>query len=321
MKTYLVTGGAGFIGSHLVDFLLNKGYQVLNVDDFNTYYHPQIKMNNIKDHLSHKNYTLIKGDITNYDLLEGIFRNNKIDTIVHLAARAGVRPSLEDPILYQEVNGRGTNNILELSKKYDVKKLVLASSSSVYGNNEKVPFAETDIVDYSISPYAATKKANEVLGHVYHKLYNMDMIFLRFFTVYGPRQRPDLAIHKFTKLIDQGQPIPFYGDGSNARDYTYIDDIIDGVTKSIKYVEENSNVYEILNLGESSPIRLDYMVKTIEEALGKKAVIQQLPMQLGDVNQTFADITKAKALIDYNPKTDFKIGIEKFILWYKNTKN
>jgi len=279
MKTYLVTGGAGFIGSHLVDYLLNQNAKVIVIDDFNTYYDPKIKWANIKEHQTNPNYTLVQGDICDFDLLESIYKQNKINTIVHLAARAGVRPSLEDPILYQEVNGRGTTNILELAKRYDVKKLVLASSSSVYGNNEKVPFSEKDIVDYSISPYAATKKANEVLGHVYHKLYHMDMIFLRFFTVYGPRQRPDLAIHKFAKLIDEGKPIPFYGDGSNARDYTFIEDIIDGVTKSIKYVEENSNVYEILNLGESSPIRLDFMVKTLEDALGKKAIINQLPMQ------------------------------------------
>lgn len=317
MKTYLITGAAGFIGSHLADRLIDAGHQVINIDDFNDYYDPKVKRNNIQTHLHNPRYHLVEGDICNYELVADVFKNHAIDCIIHLAARAGVRPSLEDPILYQQVNNVGTAQILELAKKYGVKKLVLASSSSVYGNNEKVPFSETDIVDFSISPYAATKKANEVLGHVYHKLYQMDMIFLRFFTVYGPRQRPDLAIHKFTKLILEGKPIPFYGDGSTARDYTFIDDIIDGVLKSIHYVEKHPSVYEILNLGESEPITLTQMVKTIEEALGKKAIINKLPMQPGDVNQTFAEISKAKNILGYHPQTSFKEGIEKFVEWFK----
>lgn len=317
MKTYLVTGGAGFIGSHLVDYLLAFENKVIVIDEFNDYYNPKIKENNIKAHLSDKNFRLLRANICDLNIIEQVFSEFKIDTIVHLAARAGVRPSIDDPILYQEVNNRGTQNILELARKYGVKHIVAASSSSVYGNNKKVPFSENDVVDFAISPYAATKKANEVMGHVYHKLYNINMIFLRFFTVYGPRQRPDLAIHKFTKMILRDEPIPFFGDGSTARDYTYIDDIIDGIVKSIKYVETNSNVFEILNLGESSPITLNNMVETIESVLGKKATLKKLPMQLGDVDQTYADISKAKRLIGYNPHTNFNEGIKKFVQWYK----
>lgn len=316
MSNYLVTGGAGFIGSHLVTYLLKEGHNVVTVDNFNDYYDPQIKESNIIKHLENKSFKLFRVDIRDYEVLENIFKDHNFDVVIHLAARAGVRPSIEDPILYQEVNNRGTQNILELCKNYNVKKIVAASSSSVYGNNKIVPFKETDIVDFAISPYAATKKANEVLGHVYHKLFGFNMIFLRFFTVYGPGQRPDLAIHKFTRLITNNQEIPFYGDGSTARDYTFIDDIIDGVVKSIKYVENNENVYEIFNLGESTPITLNEMVSTLEKIIGKKAIINKLPMQLGDVNQTFADVTKAKKMLDYNPTTPFTEGIQKFYDWY-----
>lgn len=318
MKTYLVTGGAGFIGSHLVDYLLKEGNEVVAVDNFNNFYDPVIKERNITEHLKNKKYKLEKLDIRDLEGLDKVFNDNKIDTIVHLAAMAGVRPSIEDPILYQEVNGRGTQNILELAKKYDVKNLVLASSSSVYGNNKVVPFSEIDVVDFAISPYAATKKANEVMGHVYHELYDMNMIFLRFFTVYGPRQRPDLAIHKFTRLISNGEVIPFFGDGNTSRDYTYIDDIIDGVVKSIRYVETEENVYEIFNLGENEPINLNTMVETIGSALNLEVKKNILPMQPGDVNHTYANIDKAKEMLGYNPSTSFKDGINKFMEWYKN---
>ena len=239
---------------------------------------------------------------------------------MHLAAMAGVRPSIENPILYQEVNCMGSQNILEAMKKYGVKNIVFASSSSVYGNTKTVPFKETDIVDYAISPYAATKKANEVMCHVYHKLYNFNVIMLRFFTVYGERQRPDLAINKFTRLILNGEPIPVFGDGTTSRDYTYVQDIIDGIIKSFRYIEENENVYEILNLGESEPITLNKMIETIEEVLGKKAIINRLPMQPGDVDRTYADISKAKRLIGYLPKTSFKEGIKKFVDWYRDNE-
>lgn len=321
MKTYLITGGAGFIGSTLADRLLEEGNKVIVIDNFNDFYDPKIKESNVKHNLNNKNYKLERIDIRNKEEVYRVFEHNKIDNIMHLAAMAGVRPSIENPVLYQEVNCMGSQNILEAMKKYEVKNIVFASSSSVYGNTKTVPFKETDIVDYAISPYAATKKANEVMCHVYHKLYNFNVILLRFFTVYGERQRPDLAINKFTRLIMNGEPIPVFGDGTTSRDYTYIQDIIDGIIKSFKYIEENDDVYEILNLGESEPITLNKMIETIEEALGKEAIINRLPMQPGDVNRTYADISKAKKLIGYEPKVNFKEGICKFIKWYKSMMN
>jgi UDP-glucuronate 4-epimerase len=340
MKTYLITGGAGFIGSHLCEKLLKSGNRVINIDNFCDFYSPEIKIRNlfnslgkksieefkgksfkeIKDDVDSDSYKLYVNDIRDINAMEEIFKENKIDGVIHLAAMAGVRPSIENPILYEEVNVKGTMNILEMCKKYGIKKFICASSSSVYGNNEKVPFSENDIVDFAISPYAATKKSCEIIGHSYYHLYNIDMIMLRFFTVFGPRQRPDLAIHKFTKIIESGKELPFYGDGTTERDYTYIEDIMDGILKSIKYIEENSSVYEILNLGESRTITLSKMVKTIEDALGIKANIKRMEMQPGDVNRTFADITKAKKLIGYNPQTKFEDGIDEFVKWYKNNK-
>ena len=320
MKTYLITGGAGFIGSHLADRLLAEGNKVVVIDDFNNFYNPKIKENNVKHNLNNPNYKLERIDIRNGEEVDRVFAENKIDNIMHLAAMAGVRPSIENPVLYQEVNCVGSQNILEAMKKHNVKNIVFASSSSVYGNTKTVPFKETDIVDFAISPYAATKKANEVMTHVYHKLFGFNVIMLRFFTVYGERQRPDLAINKFTRLIMEDKPIPVFGDGTTSRDYTYVKDIIDGITKSLKYVEENKDVYEILNLGESEPVTLNEMIETIEQALGKKAIINRMPMQPGDVNRTYADITKAKNLIGYNPQTSFKQGIENFVNWYKENK-
>ena len=239
---------------------------------------------------------------------------------MHLAAMAGVRPSIENPILYQEVNCMGTQNILETMKEHNVKNLVMASSSSVYGNCKEIPFREDMVVDFAISPYAATKKANEVMTHVYHKLFDMNVIMLRFFTVYGPKQRPDLAINKFTRLMLNNEEIPMFGDGTTSRDYTYIDDIVDGIIKSCNYVLENKNVYEILNIGNSSPTSLKEMINTIAKVLEVEPKIKQLPMQPGDVDRTYADISKAKELIGYNPKTSFKEGIEKFVKWYKINK-
>jgi len=344
---YLITGASGFIGSHLAEKLLKKGDKVVCIDNFNDYYDIdikivntvescQLKVENFKDLFSSKlekkerlkelkkivdseNYTLEVVDIRNLESLEKIFSENKIDTVVHLAARAGVRPSIDDPILYQEVNGRGTQNILECCRKYGVKNIVAASSSSVYGNNKVVPFKETDVVDYAISPYAATKKANEVMGHVYHELYNINMAFLRFFTVYGPRQRPDLAINKFTRLIFSGEEIPVYGDGSTSRDYTYIADIVDGICRSIDYVENNDNIYEIFNIGSNSPVSLAEMIKTIEKVVGIKAKINRLPMQPGDVDRTYADVTKLKEMTGYNPSLTFEEGIRRFVSWYKKS--
>lgn len=316
-RTYLVTGGAGFIGSSLADFLLKKDYKVVVIDNFCDFYDPSIKRNNVKDNLNNPNYKLYEIDLRCKSDVEKVFRENKIDVVIHLAAMAGVRPSIENPILYQEVNCIGTQNLLEVMKEYGVKNLVMASSSSVYGNNKKVPFKETDIVDYAISPYAATKKSNEVMTHVYHKLFNMNVIMLRFFTVYGPRQRPDLAINKFTRLMLNDEEVTMFGDGTTSRDYTYIDDIVSGIYSSINYVLNNKDVYEIVNLGNSSPVSLKEMINTIAEVLDKEPKIKEMPMQQGDVNITYADISKAKEMLNYDPKTPFKEGIEKFVKWYK----
>lgn len=335
---YLVTGGSGFIGSHLIEQLLRNGHSVINIDNFDDLYGYQIKIKNTLESIDKNSdfefsdkvadiqrlisltqsaqYSLYYQDIRDKKGLENIFKHHSIDMIIHLAALAGVRPSIERPLEYEEVNVRGTMNLWELCKEYGIKKFICASSSSVYGNNEKTPFAETDNVDNPISPYAATKKCGEILGHVYHQLYGIDMIQLRFFTVYGPRQRPDLAIHKFTKLISDRQEIPFYGDGNTARDYTYIDDIIDGILKSVTYLENHTQVYEILNLGENEVVTLSEMVATIENALQITATKKILPMQPGDVTKTNADITKAKTLIGYKPDTDFQNGIKKFVEWF-----
>ena len=336
--TYLITGGSGFIGSHLVEQLIKNGHSVINIDNFDGFYDYKIKIKNTLESLGLKpdfdfkeketdlqklitetkseNYQLYLRDIRDKNGLNHIFQNHKIDFVIHLAALAGVRPSIERPMEYEEVNIRGTQNLWELCTEFEIKKFICASSSSVYGNNEKIPFSETDNVDNPISPYAATKKCGEIIGHVYHNLYNIDIIQLRFFTVYGPRQRPDLAIHKFTKLIFKNQEISFYGDGSTARDYTYIDDIIDGILKSIQYLENNDNVYEIINLGESEVVTLNEMLSVLESAIGKKAIKKMLPMQPGDVQKTNADITKARTLIGYSPTTNFQNGIKKFVEWF-----
>ena len=316
MKTYLVTGGAGFIGSHLIRALLNQKQKVVCLDNFNDFYAPKIKEKNIEDFLQNPQFTLVRGDIRNEVLMDHLFKLHSIDTVVHLAAMAGVRPSIENPLLYEDVNVKGFQVILEAMRKHQVTQLVAASSSSVYGNNTKVPFSETDNVDYAISPYAATKKSNEVMAHVYHSLYDVSTALLRFFTVYGPSQRPDLAIHKFAKLISHQEPIPFYGNGETKRDYTYIDDIISGIIASIQLVEAKK-VYEIINLGESEPIDLNTMVTTLEKALGIKAILNRLPMQAGDVNMTYADISKAKEFLNYQPSTSFEEGIRKFVEWFK----
>lgn len=320
MSTYLITGGAGFIGSSLADDLLAKGEKVVIIDNFCDFYNPQIKENNIQHNLNNTNYKLYKEDIRDKEAVAKIFNENNIDVVIHLAAMAGVRPSIENPMLYQDVNCMGTQNILEEMKKHNCKKLVMASSSSVYGNCKQVPFREDMIVDFAISPYAATKKANEVMTHVYHKLFDFNVIMLRFFTVFGERQRPDLAINKFTRLMLEDKPIPMFGDGKTSRDYTYIGDIVQGIEKSIKYVEENTNVYEVLNLGNSSPVTLKEMIDTIAKVLNVEPKIEQLPMQPGDVDRTFADVSKAKDLIGYEPKTSFEKGIEKFVKWYKINK-
>lgn len=321
MKTYFITGAAGFIGSSLAEKLLEEGNKIVGIDNFCDFYNPTIKENNVKELMNNENFKLYRKDIRDRQAIQAIFDSNNIDVVIHLAAMAGVRPSIENPILYQEVNCMGTQNILEEMKKHNITNLVMASSSSVYGNCKTVPFKEDMIVDFAISPYAATKKANEVMTHVYHTLFNFNVIMLRFFTVFGPKQRPDLAINKFTRLMLEDKEIPMFGDGTTSRDYTYIDDIVDGIKNSIKYVENNVNVYEILNLGNSTPVTLKEMINTIAKVLNKEAKINQLPMQPGDVERTYADISKAKELIGYNPKTSFEKGIENFVEWYKINKN
>jgi UDP-glucuronate 4-epimerase len=320
MKKILVTGGAGFIGSHLIDRLLLEGYEIVNVDNFNDFYNPKIKENNIVGHLNYgaNKYTLIREDITNKDFLYKSLKNHSFDAIIHLAARAGVRPSIENPNQYYLDNVIGTQNILEYAKDNKISKLILASSSSVYGNNKKVPFSEKDPVDNPISPYAATKRTNELQAYTYHHLFGLKIILLRFFTVYGPRQRPDLAIHKFSNLIMQGKPIPLYGDGSSARDYTYIDDIVQGILSSLNYLQKKAIVYEIINIGNNKPVTLIDLVKVIENTLNKKANLLKLPLQKGDVVISFADISKAKKLIAYKVNTNFILGMKNFFKWFND---
>jgi len=309
----LVTGGAGFIGSHLTDQLLARGEEVVVVDDFNDYYSPRLKWRNISGALKNPNFHLEQGDIRDFPFLERVFKRYPFRCVVHLAARAGVRPSVEDPILYEEVNGLGTIHLLELSRRFEVPKFVYGSSSSVYGFSNKVPFSEEECSDRPASPYAATKRANELMCHTYHHLFGLKVVCLRFFTVYGPRQRPEMAIHKFTRLIDRGEEIPVFGDGSSKRDYTYIDDIIQGVMAAI----DKDFDYEIFNLGESQVTDLLTLIRLIEENLGKKARLKFLPFQPGDVPVTYADISKAKRLLGYNPKVPIEEGIKRFISWYK----
>ena len=309
----LVTGGAGFIGSHVCERLLHAGHAVWAFDDLNNFYDPQLKQQNVRDiHSLAKPFKFERGDLTDRAALDGLFSRVKFDQIIHLAARAGVRPSLEEPALYQRVNVEGTVNLLEAARRTGVRKIIVASSSSVYGVNSKVPFAEDDPIFTAISPYAASKLACEALGHVYHHIYGMDVVMLRFFTVYGPRQRPDLAIHKFTRLIHAGKPIPVFGDGSTARDYTYITDIVDGVMACT----QQKFGYEIFNLGESQTVKLNRLIELIEAALGKRAVIDRQPPQPGDVPITFADVSKARTKLRYNPRVKIEQGIPLFVDWF-----
>jgi UDP-glucuronate 4-epimerase len=318
MQSFLITGGAGFIGSHLVDHLLKTGVSHITVvDDFNNFYSPEIKRANIRHHLADPHYRLVEADIRDRKALEGAFADKQFDCIVHLAARAGVRPSLDEPQLYNETNITGTLNLLELARANNIKQFVFGSSSSVYGINAKVPFSEEDQIRQPISPYAATKGAGELLCHTYAHLYGIRCVCLRFFTVYGPRQRPDLAIHKFAKLISSGKPIPVFGDGTTRRDYTYVDDIIAGVTAAIFYDKSN---YEVINLGESRTIELRELISLLEKELDTHAIIDRQPTQPGDVPQTFADIGKARRLLGYSPQTQIEDGIHKFIEWFRESE-
>jgi UDP-glucuronate 4-epimerase len=315
MKNILVTGGAGFIGSHLVDRLLGEGvWRVTVVDDFNDFYAPSLKRENVREHLRSPLYRLYEADIRGREKLEDVFKEEKFDCIVHLAARAGVRPSLAEPMLYSETNINGTLNLLELAREYGVKQFVFGSSSSVYGINAKVPFSEEDPIRQPISPYAATKAAGELVCHTYSHLYGIRCVCLRFFTVYGARQRPDLAIHKFAKLIGEGRAIPVFGDGTTRRDYTYIDDIIAGVRAAIDYQRSD---YEVFNLGESQTVELNRLIALLEKELDQNALIDRQPMQPGDVPQTFADVTKARRLLGYDPQTKIEDGIKRFVEWFR----
>jgi len=308
----LVTGAAGFIGSHLCERILAEGWAVVGVDNFDDFYDPQIKRRNIEGCLKNRNFQLIEADIRDFAAMDAAVSDG-VEIIVHLAARAGVRPSIAQPMLYADVNVNGTTVLLEAAKKHNVTKFIFGSSSSVYGNNKKLPFSESDSVDFPISPYAATKKAGELICHTYHHLYEIDVTCLRYFTVYGPRQRPDLAIHKFAKLIEQRKPIPVYGDGTAMRDFTYIDDIIDGTVLAM----EKCAGFSIYNLGHSHPITVNDLIAEIEKALGKKAVKKYLPPQPGDVERTYADVTKAAKDLGYNPSTTIQTGLAKFVAWLR----
>jgi len=311
---FLVTGGAGFIGSHVCQELLNRGHSVCAFDDLNDFYDPNLKRGNLRELQSlGKPFEFIFGDLTDDEAIAEVFASAQFDQVIHLAARAGVRPSLAEPALYQRVNVEGTVNILEAARARRIKKITIASSSSVYGVNSKVPFAETDPIFAAISPYAASKLACEALGHVYHHVYGMDVVMLRFFTVYGPRQRPDLAIRKFAELIDAGKKIPVFGDGSTARDYTYVTDILQGVMACT----EREFGYEIFNLGESQTVTLSRLIELLETSLGKKALIDRQPMQPGDVPLTCADISKAREKLGYQPRTKIEQGIPLFVDWLR----
>lgn len=311
MTHILVTGAAGFIGSHLVDALLADGVRVTGVDNFDPFYAESIKQRNIAAHRAHPRYTLARADIRDVDALSTA-GPGPYDAIVHLAARAGVRPSIADPVGYQQVNVIGTQNVLELARRLSVPHVVFASSSSVYGVNPTVPWREDDHVLQPISPYASTKVSGELLGHVYTHLYGIRIVALRFFTVYGPRQRPDLAIHKFARMIRAGQPIPMFGDGNTRRDYTFIADIVSGVLGAIAYT---ATPFEVINLGNDRTVTLTEMIAALERALGVTARIERLAEQPGDVPQTWASIDKARALLGYQPTTTFNDGIETFVRW------
>jgi UDP-glucuronate 4-epimerase len=318
MMTILVTGGAGFIGSHLCRRLLKEGFKVVCLDNFDNYYDPNIKIKNVEGIAKQfpGQFELITGDIRNHEHLKETLKKNPVDLVIHLAARAGVRPSIAQPLLYEDVNIRGTIVLLEICKEFGIKHFIFASSSSVYGENQRVPFSEKDLDIQPISPYGATKRAGELLCYSYHHLNEMNIACLRIFTAYGPRQRPEMAIHKFTRLIDLGDHIPMFGDGSSRRDYTYIDDLIEGIMA----VSNHLKGFEIYNLGESQTTSLRELIHLIEEALDKKANVEMLDHQAGDVSVTYADITKAKQRLGYQPKVNMEEGIKRFVEWYQEEK-
>lgn len=313
-RPILITGAAGFIGSSLADQLLADGTPVICLDNFCDFYDPAIKRRNIADALKLDHYTLIEADLRDRQVISDIIAQHKPQAIIHLAAMAGVRPSIENPDLYTQVNLNGTVNLLDAAVANGVEKFLFASSSSVYGNNEKTPFAESDNVDHPISPYAATKKAGELICHTYHHLYKLPITCLRFFTVFGPRQRPDLAISKFLKMVGSGKAIPVFGDGSTSRDYTFVGDIVDGIRKSLA----NCTNYHIYNLGGDSPVTLSQLIATVEKVVGKQAIIDRKPMQPGDVNVTWADLAKSRAELGYAPQTSLEAGMTKQWQWLQS---
>ena len=312
---YLVTGAAGFIGSHTVDLLLREGAEVIGLDNFDPFYDPAIKERNLQRARAFHSFTEVRGDIRDRSTLEALPRN--IDTVIHLAARAGVRPSVQDPALCSSVNVGGTVEILEWMRSREIPRLVFASSSSVYGNNTKVPFSEFDPVERPISPYAASKRAGELLCYSHHHLFGISMAALRFFTVYGPRQRVDLAIHKFALLLDSGRPVTLYGDGTSERDYTYIDDILVGLRGALDLVHGPVPSFEVINLGGARTIALREMVAILAEEMGVIPRLEWHPAQPGDVTRTYADIAKARRLLGYEPTTDFRTGVMRFLEWFE----
>jgi len=309
----LVTGGAGFIGSHLCEYLLAQKHTVVALDNFNDYYDPRLKRRNVESLLPRENFKVVEADILDVTRLQELFGAHNFEAIIHLAARAGVRPSIAQPLLYEQVNIQGTMNLLEVARRHKISKFIFGSTSSVYGENRKLPFSEDDPVDNPISPYAATKKACELICYTYHHLYALPVSCLRFFTVYGPRQRPDMAIHKFTRLIAAGQKVPMFGDGSTKRDYTFITDIIDGVYRAL----ERCSSYHIYNLGESRTIELRALIDLIAKNLGKEARIERLPIQPGDVPMTYADVSRAQRELGYQPRINIEEGVHYFVEWFK----
>lgn len=313
MARSLVTGGAGFIGSHLCEALIARGEEVVCLDNFDPYYDPEMKRRNLRPLLGHSAFRLVEADIRDLPLLERLFREERFDAVCHLAAKAGVRPSLRDPLLYEEVNVRGTLHLLELSRQHGIGRFLFASSSSVYGEQKPRPFQEDSDADHPVSPYGATKRAGEILGYTYHRLYGLSFTALRYFTAYGPRQRPEMAIHKFARLIDEGRPVPIFGDGTTTRDYTFIDDLIDGTLRAY----ERPAGFRVYNLGESRTVGLLEMVRMLEAAMGKRAEIRHLPPEPGDVPFTCADLSRATADLGYLPRTPVEEGIRRFVEWYR----
>jgi UDP-glucuronate 4-epimerase len=315
MSGILVTGAAGFIGSHVVERLLDGGHEVFGLDNLDDFYDPEVKLRNLSGARENPAFHFLEADIRDPEALGSLPEG--ISLIIHLAARAGVRPSIEQPLLYQDVNVRGTQQLLEYARAAEIRRFIFGSSSSVYGNSDVVPFSEDDRVDHPISPYAATKRAGELLCHTYHHLFGIACVALRFFTVYGPRQRPDLAIHRFTRLMSSDQPIQQFGDGSTQRDYTHIDDILQGVEGARRLLEQSGDLFEIINLGESETVELSRLISLIAGTLGVEPRIERLPMQPGDVLRTYADISRARRLLGYDPRTSIEEGIPQFVEWYR----